>query len=327
MIHFTNGSIVAASLVAAGVPGRVVECADPLHEGPCVAGLSAARWRETRARFLARNGDLAFDAILADLAERDAAIAEAAGADEIVLWFEHDLFDQLNLLWLLEALAAARAPRGRVRTIVVGEHAEVPRFHGLGQLTPPQLLALFPRREPLTGESAAEAHAAWADVCAPDPRGLARRAASPSTHWVWLPGALQRLVEELPDVVSGLSRTERQGLEGIAAGARTLGEAFQSCAAREERVFLGDWSFFGTMRGLARAPAPLVRLGDGSGDDPSAAASAPIALTGVGRRVLAGEADHVAINGIDRWVGGVHLAGASSRWRWDPAGHRVTPSA
>jgi hypothetical protein len=154
----------------------------------------------------------------------------------------------------------------------------------------------------------------------------ASTAASPSTNWPWLPGALQRLVEELPEVGSGLSRTERQGLEGIAAGARTLGEAFQACASREQRVFLGDWSFFGTMRGLAQAAAPLVRIGESSGDDPPAAAAAPIALTGVGRRVLAGEADHVAINGIDRWVGGVHLAGASTRWRWDPAGRRVTPS-
>jgi len=33
--------------------------------------------------------------------------------------------------------------------------------------------------------------------------------------------------------------------------------------------------------------------------------------------VLAGEADHVALNGVDRWIGGVHLAGPDSPWRWD----------
>jgi hypothetical protein len=36
-----------------------------------------------------------------------------------------------------------------------------------------------------------------------------------------------------------------------------------------------------------------------------------------GLRVLRAEADHVALNGVDRWIGGVHLAGADSRWRWD----------
>jgi hypothetical protein len=40
-------------------------------------------------------------------------------------------------------------------------------------------------------------------------------------------------------------------------------------------------------------------------------------LTNVGRRVLAGKDDAVALNGIDRWIGGVHLHGKSVRWRWD----------
>jgi hypothetical protein len=36
-----------------------------------------------------------------------------------------------------------------------------------------------------------------------------------------------------------------------------------------------------------------------------------------GLRVLRGDADPVALNGVDRWIGGVHPAGAESRWRWD----------
>ena len=32
---------------------------------------------------------------------------------------------------------------------------------------------------------------------------------------------------------------------------------------------------------------------------------------------LAAEADHVTLNGLDRWIGGVHLNGRHARWRWD----------
>jgi hypothetical protein len=39
--------------------------------------------------------------------------------------------------------------------------------------------------------------------------------------------------------------------------------------------------------------------------------------TAAGRRVLGGDAEHVAHSGIDRWIGGVHLAGPDSPWRWD----------
>jgi hypothetical protein len=33
--------------------------------------------------------------------------------------------------------------------------------------------------------------------------------------------------------------------------------------------------------------------------------------------VLAADADLVALGGIDRWIGGVHLNGRAARWRWD----------
>ena len=46
-------------------------------------------------------------------------------------------------------------------------------------------------------------------------------------------------------------------------------------------------------------------------------AATRLRLTADGRRVLGGEADHVRLNGVDRWVGGVHLAGPGSPWRWD----------
>lgn len=40
-------------------------------------------------------------------------------------------------------------------------------------------------------------------------------------------------------------------------------------------------------------------------------------LTEDGRRVLAGRTDHVALNGVDRWISGVHLEGKQVHWRWD----------
>jgi hypothetical protein len=47
-------------------------------------------------------------------------------------------------------------------------------------------------------------------------------------------------------------------------------------------------------------------------------------LTATGTRVLAGEADHVQLNGIDRWIGGVHLHGRQIPWRWDDGTETLT---
>jgi hypothetical protein len=315
MIHFTNGDIVADALTASGVPGRAVTCADPLHDGPCLPGLSRAEWRDSRAHFLSSSHSVPLDEVRDDLELRDAAIDDSARAEEVVLWFEHDLFDQLNLIWLLDALAEAGTPAQRVRLLVIGEHPEVDPFHGLGQLSPAQLLALFPSRETLSSEALAEARAAWADVCAPDPRPLAQRAMSASRHWPWLPGALRRLVEELPSVSAGLSRTERQGLEAIGRGAETLGEAFSACAVREERVFLGDWTFYAIMRRLHLAATPLITRTIASDEPADSVRSSVVALTAFGERVVSWLEDHASVNGLDRWVGGVHLLGPSPRFR------------
>ena len=60
---------------------------------------------------------------------------------------------------------------------------------------------------------------------------------------------------------------------------------------------------------LQTAAAPLIDVA--AGLQPCAAAT----LTAFGRRVLSGRDDHASVNGLDRWVGGVHLCGTSPRWR------------
>jgi hypothetical protein len=84
---------------------------------------------------------------------------------------------------------------------------------------------------------------------------------------------------------------------------------------------MGDWGFYHMLRRLGAARVPLVSL-DATPDDRDLRTSV-VALTETGREVLAGRRDHIALNGIDVWRGGVHLEGASqSPWRWDA--HRET---
>jgi hypothetical protein len=58
----------------------------------------------------------------------------------------------------------------------------------------------------------------------------------------------------------------------------------------------------------------LMRHRGGQDDSPGVGR---VALTSTGRRVLAGELDHVALNRPDRWIGGVHLHPGGPDWRYD----------
>ena len=117
---------------------------------------------------------------------------------------------------------------------------------------------------------------------------------------------MRRLLEEFPSAVNGLARSERQILEVLAEGPRTPEQTFVAAARFEEAIYMGDLSFWDIVKRLSGGPHPLLtldvqerpgRLPDGH------ACGSPH----TGRAVLAGRADHVALNGISRWLGGTLL--------------------
>ena len=320
MLHVTNGDATAEPLRAAGLPGTVIAWADVLHEGPVLVRLSPTAFREMRARFLVDQSTASFGEFLVRFAARDHALDRAGDHDEVVLWFEHDLYDQLQIVQILDRIAGLPTPPARLTMICVDAVPGVEPFHGLGQLTAGQLAALFPSRRPVTPAQTALAIDAWAAVRATDPTRLAALAAGSSSPLPFLPAALIRFLEQLPATRDGLSRSERQVLEAVAAGASDPVAVFRADQAREAAPFMGDTSLWYHLYGLAAGPAPLLAMAGGGALRPPAApgfVAQPLAVTDAGRRVLDGAADRVALGGVGRWLGGVWLASPRAAWRWD----------
>jgi hypothetical protein len=201
-----------------------------LHEGP-VPAVGDEELREVRARFLGVDRTV--------FEERDEALA--AGRDgEYVLWFEADLYDQLQLAQILDRLGRQGVAPERITLICIGEHVGFARFGGLGELDGPQLAALPGRfGVEVSAEALELARRAWAALRAPDPGGLAGIVTSRSPVLRFLPEAFDRLCREYPSTRDGLSLTERRLLAAVANGAVRAGEAFVRAAAREVRPFLG----------------------------------------------------------------------------------------
>jgi hypothetical protein len=316
MLHLRCGTDILDSLDAAGVPGRKAAWADPLCEGPWPA-LDRALVRPMRARHLAERYQRGFMATLADLVAADESLDAAAAEDEVVLWFEHDLYDQAILAWLLDRLAPL-APRVRLSLVQVHEHPGIRRFIGLGQLDAAALGALFAARAPVSGAQLALASRAVAAWTADEPHALARLRTG-ATALPHLAPAIERYLAEYPGVRDGLAASERLALEAIAGGAGTASAAFVAVQAREPRPWMGDAMLVARLRSLAEGVNPLLAVEGEWGleldGDPR------LALTPLGRRVLAGEADAWAIRPQERWMGGVHLRPGGVDWRWN--GERI----
>ena len=311
-LHVTNGESVG--LKESGLEGEVLFWNDVLHEGPVPEGLSLDDLSPVRARFIA---SLAFggyeeSSVLKIFEQRNRKIASFSKFREVVLWFEGDLYDQLQLLQILDWFAGRPLNGTRLALIVVDTY--------LGMLEPKHLADLYPVRHEVTREEMELAGRAWKAFRSPDPTGLARLLDEDTSALPLLRSAVRRHLEQFPSPSNGLSRTERQILEAAEDGRLNVAELFLEDQRREERIFMGDFVFFNYVRNLAECRVPPVKL-EPKGESFSGAG---VALTPTGRALLSNQSDHVRLNGIDRWLGGVHL-GRGHLWRWDAVRRALVP--
>src|SRR5439155_12083557 len=98
LLHVTNGESAGNTLRQTALGGAVLPWQDVLHDGP-VPAAPRAELLHIRAGFLSDCGWGSRRAILSSLERRDQQFIEALRrGSQVVLWFEHDLYDQLQLL-------------------------------------------------------------------------------------------------------------------------------------------------------------------------------------------------------------------------------------
>lgn len=132
-LHVTNGD--CTDLGGTGLAQRILVWFDVLHEGP-VPLVPDNEFRRTRASFLtAANGGGGAEFALRRFSERDQTLA--ANRDRTyVLWFEADLYDQLQIVHILARLAELRVPAERITLICIGEYPGIARFGGSESFAP-----------------------------------------------------------------------------------------------------------------------------------------------------------------------------------------------
>jgi hypothetical protein len=265
-LHVANGHCTTRLIEAAALPGRVSIWADPLHDGPIPRGLSDEEWVRVRARFHTPD-DQSPDAAEADFRHRRAVIDDHAGYDELVLWFEHDLFDQLALLQVLSRVGRERPVPKPISLVSIDAYPGHPQFKGLGELAPADIAALFQQRVPVTPAQLALATAAWDVFREQDPEQLRAFLQRDISALPFLAPALGRYLEERPGD-DGLNRSERRLLAQLANGPLDIHAAWRGMHEGERAYYITDTSFWDLVLRLAsRSPALIdmrVRGGEGA---------------------------------------------------------------
>jgi hypothetical protein len=304
LIHLHNGDVVAAFAQRVGIPGEHVAFRESLVTGPVTPG---EEWIETRARAL---GDAYGEDLLrtrtALLEQEQALDATRAKGEEIVLWFEHDLYCLIHLIYLLQRLGDA------TRLSLVWCPTPITENDDRG------LYLLFESRTAVTPSMLSLARDVWRAYTASDPRELNRFLERDTPDFPFLREGLTLHASRFPSLTNGLGAIEQRALSLIATGATEFTALFGVMSADVPRFGFGDSEIVRHLRALSWCAVPLITL---TGEPPKAI----VTITPAGENVLRGQVDDTTINDPDRWLGGVHLT-KENLWRYDEAARSIVPS-
>lgn len=313
-LHIRCGHDIGEALTLAGFEGRFLEYSNPFCQGPVTPD---GDWLARRADFLAEayggEMDRLRDEICAGLMAEEEGLAQAADYERVVLWFEHDSYDQLILARVLAAFAEMRG-RPRIELVSTDSFPGAERFIGIGQLPPEALHMLFVSRTRVSAAQLALGARIWAALRAGDPTDLWTIAENGALPLPFMGAALHRHLQELPGVEDGLSLTQRLILRILHdRGRLTAGRIFAALMRDYEPLpWLGDLMFWHILREMRLIADPLLEIAPGE-DWPKR----EVSLTDAGRACLDGRLDYMSLSPPERWVGGVRLLPGAPVWRWD----------
>ncbi|MFN0101330.1 MAG: DUF1835 domain-containing protein [Bryobacteraceae bacterium] len=246
MVHVTNGDAVAEKLRRwAGEP-RLIVWRDILHEGPVRAGLSLEELSAERRAWLAANGFGTEDRFT----ERDRQLRRLVARDSLWLWFEDDLYDQLQLLQVLDFL--------HHEDLTASPHfiIDIPRT-----LAVEQMAGLAANKTRVTPQMIDTAVRAWAAFTSPGRAAIPALLETDLSALPHLRPAMERLLQHTPEN----NRVEQTIVAILANGGQTARQLFERYQETEERPFLGDTTFYWYLNRLAPRVAKdgqgIYRLG------------------------------------------------------------------
>lgn len=323
-IHITNGDSAADLIRASCVEGEVLAWRDTMHHGPFPANLSLEESAEVRARYLAGN-ELDINVIRQDFCERNDKLRSASHCAQIILWFEHDLLDQLQILEVLYRLSEAHFDTTNVSIICINQYPGVPGFRGLGQLNCAQIESLLPTRVAVTDSQLSLARRVWDAFRANNPTSLQHCMQDDLSALPFLKPALHRHFQEYPWKKDGLTRTERQLLTLACSGVDKPGSLFIENMALENALYIGDWHTYKILARLVQTDTHLLRCAPEDTflyppvDQISLEQFSQQRLTvsNAAQRVLSNRQNARSLITRDEWLGGVQLKSDATMWMWD----------
>lgn len=213
LLHITNGDELTGKILELDIPGDVITWREMLCEGPTATEVGGEDFVNLRTKFLQAQYNIPEAQYRKDFLEELVKLAAINNYDEIVLWFEFDLFSHINMLALISFLLQNKKndPLSLVCSKKLkGEQEMVP----LSELSEKHLKMHYDHRIKLTEDDIATAELIWELYCAGSPKRLVSEIKK-TTNFEYLSSSIRAHIERFPQVKTGLNSLEKQVLKLI----------------------------------------------------------------------------------------------------------------
>lgn len=322
MLHIVNGDSVADKLRQGIVQGDILVWREVYPHGPVFLDAAERGHRAVRAEYLEQTMGIPRTEFIQGCEQQEKMLADFHKYEEIVLWFEHDLFDQTMLCYLLHWFSEQSLSDTKLSLLSIGEYPGIELFRGLGQLSLEQMQTLSGAWKSIGEEELRLGRAFWEAYTSQSPELLKQLLDTDTSVLPYAHAAFQCHLARFPSALNGLGIVEQTTLEAVRAGIQTPKALFMEVGNKLNDLGMGDLEYWYILKRMSQDPFPLLEF-EGLQAYPDYADSstsfhtAEVRLTDCGNRVLEGTEDWITKQGIDAWYGGVHLEGNSPRWRWN----------
>jgi hypothetical protein len=211
-LHITNGDIFTQRLRKLKFKGEIITWREMLCEGKTVTNVGSEAFWKTRFDFLHKNYNVSKSWFVEKTLKEYRSLCNHKQEDEIILWFEYDLFCQINMLAVISWLKTHRR-HVQISLVCSGREDDTNRLYGLSELSDEQIKKLFKQRVELSQDDIEFADYVWQLYCSDNPIRLEHLTDFEQYQFEYLGEALKTHLKRFPTIKNGLNEIENRVLQ------------------------------------------------------------------------------------------------------------------
>lgn len=207
LLHITNGDSFTDKLKTLNLKGDIVTWREMLCEGKTLTNVGSESFWKTRFEFLNKNYKVSKSWFIEKTLKEYRSLCNHKQQDEIVLWFEYDLFCQINMIAVLSWLKTNRK-YAQISLVCSGKEDETDKMYGLSDLSDEQLLKLYENKVELSQDDIEYADYVWQLYCSDNPIRLENLTDFSEYQFDYLSEAVNAHLHRFPTIKNGLNEME-----------------------------------------------------------------------------------------------------------------------